>query len=113
MVVVEGVARSLDPEINMWEIAAPIVRQAIVEAIGPQRQARRVREAFSDVAEILPLIPQAVRAFAASAEETTSPAGQRTERELADTVSSLRNGIRIALIISVLSLGTAMALALR
>ncbi|MDH5798387.1 MAG: 2-polyprenylphenol 6-hydroxylase, partial [Paracoccaceae bacterium] len=40
MVVVEGVARSLDPHINIWEVAHPIVENYIRENIGPQALAR-------------------------------------------------------------------------
>ena len=36
MVVVEGVARSLNPNINIWEIARPIVSDYIAKAIGPK-----------------------------------------------------------------------------
>jgi ubiquinone biosynthesis protein len=36
MVVVEGVARSLNPNINIWEVASPIVTTYISKSIGPQ-----------------------------------------------------------------------------
>ena len=36
MVVVEGVARSLDPHINIWEVAKPVVGDYIKQSIGPQ-----------------------------------------------------------------------------
>ena len=36
MVVVEGVARSLNPHINIWEIANPIVTDYISKSIGPR-----------------------------------------------------------------------------
>jgi ubiquinone biosynthesis protein len=36
MVVVEGVARSLDPQINIWEVARPVVEDYIRDNIGPQ-----------------------------------------------------------------------------
>ncbi len=58
MVVVEGVARDLDPEINMWEVAAPIVRTSIIDAIGPQRQARRLQTAAAKAFEIAPYLPE-------------------------------------------------------
>ncbi|WP_420861716.1 2-polyprenylphenol 6-hydroxylase [Algirhabdus cladophorae] len=35
MVVVEGVARSLNPHINIWEVAQPIVEDYIKKSIGP------------------------------------------------------------------------------
>src|SRR5210317_1435605 len=36
MVVVEGVARSLNPQINIWQIASPIVSDYISKSIGPR-----------------------------------------------------------------------------
>lgn len=36
MVVVEGVARSLDPHINIWEVARPVVEDYIKKSIGPK-----------------------------------------------------------------------------
>ena len=35
MVVVEGVARSLNPQINIWEVARPIVEGYIKSSLGP------------------------------------------------------------------------------
>ncbi|WP_223425203.1 2-polyprenylphenol 6-hydroxylase [Tateyamaria pelophila] len=36
MVVVEGVARSLNPNINIWQVAAPVVTDYIQKSIGPK-----------------------------------------------------------------------------
>ena len=36
MVVVEGVARSLDPKVNIWEVAKPVVEDYIKQSIGPR-----------------------------------------------------------------------------
>lgn len=44
MVVVEGVARSLNPQINIWQVAHPIVEDYIKKSIGP-------RAVFSDLAK--------------------------------------------------------------
>jgi len=40
MVVVEGVARSLNPRINIWEVAGPVVERYIRENVGPAALAR-------------------------------------------------------------------------
>nr|WP_202390283.1 2-polyprenylphenol 6-hydroxylase [Tsuneonella aeria] len=36
MVMVEGLATSLDPEINMWDVSAPFVREWIRDELGPE-----------------------------------------------------------------------------
>ena len=43
MVVVEGVARSLNPNINIWQVAKPIVEQYIASQVGPQALLRDLR----------------------------------------------------------------------
>ncbi len=45
MVMVEGLATSLDPSINMWDVAAPFVRNWIRDELGPEAYiADRLRE---------------------------------------------------------------------
>lgn len=66
MVTVEGVARTLDPAINMWEAATPVVRAAIADAIGPRRQLDRLREATLKALDIAPQLPRYVETIAAA-----------------------------------------------
>ncbi|MBE0452860.1 MAG: 2-polyprenylphenol 6-hydroxylase [Roseovarius sp.] len=40
MVVVEGVARSLDPQINIWQVARPVVEDYIRQSMGPRAALR-------------------------------------------------------------------------
>ena len=40
MVVVEGVARSLNPSINIWKVAQPVVEEYIRENVGPRAAVR-------------------------------------------------------------------------
>ncbi len=45
MVMVEGIATQLDPSINMWDVAAPFVRDWIRDELGPEAAlADRIRE---------------------------------------------------------------------
>ena len=39
MVMVEGVALSLDPDVNMWDVAAPYVKGWIRDELGPEAKA--------------------------------------------------------------------------
>jgi len=69
MVTVEGVARLLDPEINMWDAATPAVRAYLNEAIGPQAQAKKLREATRKAIQIAPRLPHYVEDLGKAAEE--------------------------------------------
>ena len=54
MVVVEGVARKLYPETNIWEVSRPILENWIKEQKGPQA---KIEEAINTSAEVLKRIP--------------------------------------------------------
>ena len=57
MVMVEGIATQLDPEINMWDTAAPFVRSWIRDELGPESAiADRIREDTETLLRIPALI---------------------------------------------------------
>ena len=63
MVVVEGVSRSLDPNINMWETARPVVEKYIAATLGPKAIVRD----FMKIAKVLrkfgPQLPKLLEDF--------------------------------------------------
>ena len=63
MVVVEGVSRSLDPNINMWETARPVVEKYIAATLGP----KAILRDFLKIAQVLrrfgPHLPQILEDF--------------------------------------------------
>ena len=58
MVVVEGVARSLNPGLNMWEVAHPIVEQYILDNVGPRALARDLWATVQVLGRFGPKLPQ-------------------------------------------------------
>ncbi|WP_431297565.1 2-polyprenylphenol 6-hydroxylase [Tabrizicola sp. BL-A-41-H6] len=62
MVVVEGVARSLDPHINIWEVAKPIVEGYIKENVGPKAVLRDLAKTARVLARFGPKLPSLVEA---------------------------------------------------
>ncbi|NIZ09745.1 2-polyprenylphenol 6-hydroxylase [Pseudooceanicola sp. HF7] len=58
MVVVEGVARSLDPHINIWQVAQPVVQDYISKNIGPLALARDLGNTARVMARFGPRLPQ-------------------------------------------------------
>jgi ubiquinone biosynthesis protein len=80
MVVVEGVARSLDPRINIWEVASPIVERYIRETIGPKAVLRDLVKTARVLARFGPKLPGLVEAqLIRSGNPATQPA--RPQRE--------------------------------
>lgn len=92
MVTVEGVARALDPEINMWEAATPVVTAAISDAVGPKRQAQRLREAAAKLIEIAPRLPFMLETLAAA----SSQAADESRRAAAADEALAKTTIREA-----------------
>ncbi len=58
MVVVEGVARSLYPQINIWEVAQPVVEDYIKESIGPKALAKDLAKTVRVLSRFGPKLPQ-------------------------------------------------------
>jgi ubiquinone biosynthesis protein len=60
MVVVEGVARSLHPQINIWRVARPVVEDYIKENLGPRAALRDLVRTARILARFSPRLPQLV-----------------------------------------------------
>ena len=63
MVVVEGVARGLDPHINIWEVAKPIVEGYITKNIGPRALLRDLGKTALVLARFGPKLPRMVESL--------------------------------------------------
>ncbi|MEM9231141.1 MAG: 2-polyprenylphenol 6-hydroxylase [Pseudomonadota bacterium] len=57
MVVVEGVARSLNPNMNMWQTAQPVVESYIGDNIGPKAVVRDLTKTVRILSRFGPLLP--------------------------------------------------------
>jgi ubiquinone biosynthesis protein len=62
MVVVEGVARSLDPHINIWQVAKPIVEGYIASNVGPKAIMRDLGRTLRVLSRFGPKLPRLVEA---------------------------------------------------
>ena len=77
MVVVEGVARSLNPQINIWQVARPVVEDYIKKTIGPRAALRdfgRTAAVLSRYGPRLPGLVEAALIRQASPPEPPDPA---------------------------------------
>jgi ubiquinone biosynthesis protein len=57
MVVVEGVARSLDPKLDMWTVADPVVREWMERHLGPAGRLEGAVEGAGEVGRFLGQVP--------------------------------------------------------
>ncbi len=103
MVVVEGVARQLDPEFDMWSAAEPVVSDWMTRHVGPVGQLEQAARGISAVGRLAGQLPElASRAERLSAElDRMSDEGLRldaeTIRAVAREESRQNRGERLAL----------------
>ena len=70
MVVVEGVARDLDPQHNLWEASRPVVERWMRETLSPEHRLREAAEGLGGFGRTLQGIVQQAGQAAASLAET-------------------------------------------
>ncbi len=63
MVVVEGVARSLNPRVNIWSAARPVVEAWMRDNLGPKAVAKDLRDAAIVLARYAPRLPGIAEKF--------------------------------------------------
>lgn len=77
MVVVEGVARSLDPHINIWQVAKPVVEGYIASNVGPKAIVRDLGRTLRVLSRFGPKLPRLVEAQLIRQAEPTRAVGPR------------------------------------
>jgi len=117
MVVVEGVGRSLDPELNMWVVSEPVVRQWLASQLGPEARLEAAAEGavsvgrfVGDIPKLLGQAERVAEAFSALAEEGLRLDNDTVER-LAEAQMRRNRATRIGIWVGALAL-TAIALTL-
>ena len=117
MVVVEGVGRSLDPDLNMWVVAEPVARQWLESQFGAEARFEAAAEGAASVGRFVGDIPKllgqaerAADAFSALVEEGLRLDNDTVER-LAEAQSRRNRVSRIGIWVGALALA-AIALAL-
>ncbi|NTT86690.1 2-polyprenylphenol 6-hydroxylase [Tabrizicola fusiformis] len=73
MVVVEGVARSLDPHINIWQVARPVVESYITRNLGPLSLLRDLAQTARVLGRFGPRLPRLVEALLIAQAEQPKP----------------------------------------
>jgi ubiquinone biosynthesis protein len=61
MVVAEGVARSLDPDFDIWEASRPAVERWMIDNLGPEARLRDAAEGMSALGRLARDLPQTLR----------------------------------------------------
>ena len=102
MVVVEGVARSLDPSLNIWETAQPVVEDYIKENLGPNAILKDIIKASYTLSRLGPHIPKILENYL---QQMLKPHKKITQRR---RLPAFLGGITLGIVISVFSIGLSM-----
>lgn len=110
MVTAEGVARALDPAIDEWAVAGPLVRDYLTRELGPAHHAKRLRDAAAKALELAPRLP----AYAEQAGEAAARIAEDRVTLSPDTTKALARALarenRLARVAAVVLLATVLAL---
>jgi len=91
MVAAEGVARTLDPEINFWETAEPIVQSWMEQSIGPEALVEDLTLSARRAALALRHLPDHM-ASVATLNSIITPDGLKLHPETAAAIANGHNG---------------------
>jgi ubiquinone biosynthesis protein len=61
MMVVEGVARSLDPDFDIWEASRPVVERWMMERMGPEGRLRDAADSVTALGRVAQNLPQLLK----------------------------------------------------
>ena len=111
MVVVEGVARSLDPQFNMWVASEPVVREWIENRLGPRGKLEDAAEGAASLGrfaaafpELLQEMSQGMRMVSDIANKGGIGLDEKTTKALAAAQASHNRSGRLALWVGAVSL---------
>jgi ubiquinone biosynthesis protein len=100
MVVVEGVARALDPDIDIWEAARPAVENWMIEQVGPEARLRDAAEGLNALGRLAREFPHLLH-NAETVSAMLADGGLRlhpdTARQIAQAQVSRTRHVRVAL----------------
>src|SRR5690606_11801992 len=60
---IEGVGRQLDPKIDIWAVAKPVLEQILAERYSPQRFASEFRKRLPELITRAPEVPRLLHAW--------------------------------------------------
>jgi len=104
MVVVEGVARDLDPDHNIWESSRPVVERWMRETLSPETRLREAAEGLGDFGRTLQTIVREAGHAAANLAQSGVRLHPDSAMMIADEEVRRTRHIRIAIWIGALAL---------
>jgi ubiquinone biosynthesis protein len=60
---IEGLARQLDPDLDLWSTAKPFLEKWMLEQVGPQKFLEKLKEESAGYAKLLPELPRLLHEY--------------------------------------------------
>jgi ubiquinone biosynthesis protein len=110
MLVAEGVSRKLDPTVNMWVLAQPLIEEWMVENRGPSARVRDITETALTQLERLPVLLDRIDMAGKMIEEGGMRLHPETEASLRRRDNSLWPAAVVAAATALVTVGIVLAL---
>ncbi|MEI9887947.1 MAG: 2-polyprenylphenol 6-hydroxylase [Rhizomicrobium sp.] len=108
MMVVEGVARGLDPDFDIWESSRPVVEKWMLERLGPEGRLREAADGIGALGRVAQNLPQLLK-NAETISTMLADGGVRLHPESVDQIAGAQiartRHVRIAIWIAAGALG--------
>jgi len=97
---IEGVGRQLDPKIDIWAVAKPVLEKILVERYSPQRLAGEFRKRLPEMITRAPDVPRLLHAWLQQQVEGKHELGMRSQdiREITQTLRALQKRMVAAIL---------------
>ncbi|MGN6222438.1 ubiquinone biosynthesis regulatory protein kinase UbiB [Pseudoxanthomonas sp.] len=100
---IEGVGRQMDPHLDIWAVARPVLEKILLERYSPQRAVQEFRKRLPEIMTHAPDMPRLVHAWLTQQVEGRHELAMRS-RDLADLATTLR-GMQRRIVAAILGVG--------
>ncbi|NCT70844.1 MAG: ubiquinone biosynthesis regulatory protein kinase UbiB [Xanthomonadaceae bacterium] len=100
---IEGVGRQLDPQIDIWAVARPVLERILLERYSPQRAAQEFRKRLPEIMTHAPDMPRLVHAWLSQQVEGRHELALRS-KDLADLAQTMK-GMQRRVVAAILGVG--------
>jgi len=100
---IEGVGRQLDPQLDIWAVAKPVLERILLERYSPQRAAQELRKRLPEIMTHAPDMPRLVHAWLKQQVEGRHELALRS-RDLNDLAQTMR-GMQRRIVAAILGTG--------
>ena len=100
MIIVEGVARNLDPNINFWEVSKPEIEEWLRDELGIKNRLKETQETLKSLARRVPDLPD----FLSRAENAIDTINEITKEKEPSSNYIFKGGAIILIILGIIAL---------